>query len=115
MEEIIKRPEWYDIQAEQAVDSSKTSFQRVPAKNVEKFVNFVYVSNSGEICALKTIKKAVTILKGMNMTTECRANTCPVTEKTPVIFEPDVQQNWPDDLEVSQYTTDVNKAKAKFV
>ena len=65
----------------------------MPAKNVEKFVNLIHTRNIGEICTLRTIKKAVTIPKRTNVSTECRANTSPVAEKKPVIFESDVQQN----------------------
>ena len=109
MEEIIQRPEWHDIEQDQVLQSLKTAFKRIPGEKVERFVNLIQTSSKGEICDLKTIKRPIVIPKRSNILVECRANTGCVLEKTPVVFEPSVNQVWPEGLDIPQTMVTMEK------
>ena len=94
------------------VESLKKSVKNVTEENVDKFVNVIQSSDSSFISTVKTIKKAVVIKKGSNVSLECRVNTGPVVTKTPVVFEPSVDQKWPEGIRVHAAVLTIHKGSS---
>ena len=111
IEEIIKKPDEYHIDPNTLLSSLQNAFQ-APQNSVESFVKAIQESRS-DICDIKTVKKNITVRRGSNMLIECRAKTGPITEKTPVLFEPSVIQSWPEGIEVKPIMLTVSKSSSK--
>ncbi|XP_048580823.1 uncharacterized protein LOC116616199 isoform X2 [Nematostella vectensis] len=94
----------------------KGAFPEIRGEAVVALINFIQTcDNSEPLCILKSPKKSVSIPGGQTLRINCRANTGPVEEKCPVIFEPDEDQTLPTGLELSQSLLSIPKGKATRV
>ena len=79
------------------------------------FVNFIESLSQGELCCIKSTKHDTTIPPKHSLRVTCRANTGPVGRPTPVLFEPDETNPWPNGLEISETLLNVKKGKSSQV
>jgi hypothetical protein len=107
IEDIIRSPGEYNINEDTLLPSMQSAFQADP-KDVKSYINNIQ-ADTKEICDVKSIKKDIIVKKGSNMLINCRANTGPILEKTPVLFEPMVMQTWPEGIEVKPIMLTVSK------
>ena len=91
------------------------AFKSLRKKDTETFVNLVQDKSSNELCALKTSKRDVIIQKGQILKISCRANTGPLTNSIPVLFEPDELESLPHGLEVPEALLTLTKGKTSRV
>ena len=110
IEAIVKDPEIDDEDA--LLQSIKDAFADCEPSKVESFVNLIKTCGSLDMCNVRTTKHSVLIPKGKNILVSCRANTGPVTDKCPVLFQPDLSQCWPEGLEVAETLLSIPKGKA---
>ena len=88
------------------------AFTGAKTSSVETLVSFMRSSNHGNLCQVKTMKKDVLVRKGQSTKISCRANTGPVCQRTPVLFEPIFTDLLPDGLSVSETLLSVDKGKS---
>ena len=91
------------------------SFTDLDSQTASVFVKFIESLNQGELCCIKTTKRDTTIPPKQSLRVTCRANTGPVGRPTPVLFEPDETNPWPDGLEISETLLTVKKGKSSQV
>ena len=100
MEELIKCNQGQDSEAiegeEQLVKVMTAAFPTVNAVNIQALLKSLRRQDSDN---LGTITKDIAILKGTTIDVVCRANTGPVEEQIPVLFEPAEEKQWPDGLD----------------
>ena len=111
IEEIIKGSKG-DAALSQVITSSFTDLDSQTASVVE---NFIESLNQEELCFIKTNKRDTTIPPKQSLRVTCRANTGPVGRPTPVLFEPDEANPWPNGLEISETLLTVKKGKSSQV
>ena len=63
-------------------------------------MNFIQTKSVDEICVVKNGKRNINVPSGHTVKVPCRVNTGLIDEKTPVMFEPDVESGFPPRLEV---------------
>lgn len=81
----------------------KGTFVGVKEQDVSALVNLIQTSGmNDELCTIKTPRRNITVPAGQTVKVSCRANTGPISGRTPVLFEPDVLGQWPEGLEVSE-------------
>ena len=78
-------------------------------------MNFIESLNQEELCFVKTTKRDTTIPPKQSLRVTCRANTGPVGRPTPVLFEPDEANPWPNGLEIPETLLTVKKGKSSQV
>ena len=91
------------------------SFTDLDSQTASVFVKFIESLNQGELCCIKTTKRDTTIPPKQSLQVNCRANTGLVGRPTPVLFEPDETNPWPDGLEISETLLTVKKGKSSQV
>ena len=111
IEEIIKHSNG-DAALSQVITSS---FTDLDTQTASVFVNFIESLNQEELCCIKTTKRDTTIPPKQSLRVTCRANTGPVGRSTPVLFEPDETNPWPNGLEISETLLTVKKGKSTRV
>ena len=89
-----------------------SSFTDLDNQTASVFVNFIESLSQGEIFCIKTTKHNTTIPPKQSLRVTCRANTGPVGRPTPVLFEPDETNPWPNGLEISETLLNVKKGKS---
>ena len=82
IEELVKHDD-------NSVEAIYSSFPGKGRDKLDALVNFIRSSNSESICGIRTGKKDMIIPKNKTVYVTCRANTGPVEQTTPVLFEPD--------------------------
>ncbi|KAK2558824.1 hypothetical protein P5673_019039, partial [Acropora cervicornis] len=92
-----------------------SSFTDLDTQTASVFVNFIESLNQEELCCIKTTKRDTTILPKQSLRVTCRVNTGPVGRPTPVLFEPDETNPWPNGLEISETLLTVKKGKSTRV
>ena len=85
------------------LQSISSSFHDTDCNKAAALVNFIQTSNSSELCHIRTGKHDTIIPKDSGINVRCRAVTGPVERRTPVIFEPDEEPQWPSGLELKQF------------
>ena len=65
------------------------------SSNLNAFVNVIQTKSVDEICAVKNRKRNINVPSGHTVKVPCRVNTGLIDEKTPAIFEPDVESGPP--------------------
>ena len=90
----------------------KSSFTDLDSQTALIFVNFFESLNQEELCRIKTTKRDTTIPPKQSLRVTCRVNTGPVGRHTPVLFEPDETDLWPNGLEISETLLKVKKGKS---
>ena len=76
------------------------SFPGTSSSNLNAFVNFIQTEPVDEICVVKNGKRNINVPSGHTVKVPCGVNTGLIDEKTPVMFEPDVESGFPPGLEV---------------
>ena len=89
-----------------------SSFTDLDSQTASVFVNFIESLNQEELCCIKTSKRDTTIAPKQSIRVTCRANTGPAERPTPVLFEPDKTNPWPNGLEISETLLTVKKGKS---
>ena len=89
-----------------------SSFTDLDSRTASVFVNFIENLNQEELCCIKTTKRDTTIPPKQSLRVTCRANTGLVERPTPVLFEPDETNPWPNGLEISETLLTVKKGKS---
>ena len=89
-----------------------SSFSDLDSQTAPVFVNFIESLNQEKLCCIKTTKRDTTILPKQSLRVTCKANTGPVERPTPVLFEPDETNPWPNGLEISETLPTVKKGKS---
>ena len=99
------------------LDVMKGTFVETKVESVSALVDLIQTSDtSDELCVIRTPKRNFVVPAGHTVKVSCRANTGPINERTPVLFEPDVLGQWPDGLEVSEglvYVKQGNSSQVK--
>ena len=93
-------------------DSIEAVYSSFPGKGRDKLnalVNFIQNSTSESICGIQSGKKDVIIPKNKTVYVTCCVNTGPVEQTTPVLFEPDELNQWPQGLEINETLTNIQK------
>ena len=78
------------------------SFPDIHGDKVESLVSFIQTPSQEQLCVIKTAKQDVVIPSNTTVRVKCRANTGPVEERIPVLFEPNVEPSWPSGLQISE-------------
>ena len=78
------------------------SFPGTSSSNLNAFVNFIQTKSVDEICVVKNGKRNINVPSGHTVKVPCRVNTGLIDEKTPVMFDPDVESGFPPGLEVHE-------------
>ena len=78
------------------------SFPGTSSSNLNALVNFVQTKSVDENCIVKNGKRNINVPNGYAVKVPCRVNTGLIDEKTPVMFEPDVESGFPPGLEVHE-------------
>ena len=108
IEELVKHDD-------NSVEAIYSSFPGNGKDKLDALVNFIQSSNSESICGIRTGKKDMIIPKNKTVYVTCRANTGPVEQTTPVLFEPDELNRWPHGLEISETLTNIKKGTVSKV
>lgn len=78
------------------------SFPDIHFAKVQSLVSFIQAPSPEQLCLIKTTKHDMVIPSRTTVTVKCRANTGPVAERIPVLFEPSIEPSWPSGLEISE-------------
>ena len=73
------------------------SFPGTSSSNLNAFVNYIQTKSVDEICVVKNGKRNINVPSGHTVKVRCRVNTGLIDEKTPVMFEPDIESGFPLD------------------
>ena len=65
-------------------------------------VNIIEAAGSESLCSVRSVKKSVTVAAGEKLRMKCRANVGYLEADTPVLFQPDVLQEWPEELLINE-------------
>ena len=96
------------------IDTLKYSFQDLGIKQVTALVNFVgkKLNTPDDFGTVKLSKQNVVIPQGKTVPVTCRVRAGPVPERIPVVFEPTIDTDVPDDLIVSESLTYLQKGSS---
>ena len=84
------------------------SFTNLNPRQLESLVNLIRTPSEEELCDVRTIKQYTIIPSETTVRVKCRANTGPVSERIPVLFEPsDDEQAWPSGLQIHEELTTI--------
>ena len=91
------------------------SFRMSECGDVQALISLIRTTNSDELCQVKSSKKPHIVPAGETVRVPCRANTGPIRQMTPVIFEPDELATWPSGLAVHESLTTVKEGDATIL
>ena len=93
------------------IDTLKYSFQDLGIKQVTALINFAgkKLNTPDDFGTVKLSKQNVVIPQGKTINVSCRVRGGPVPERIPVVFEPTIDTNVPDDPVVSESFTYLQK------
>ena len=96
------------------IDTLKYSFQDLGIKQVTALINFVgkKLNTPDDFGTVKLSKQNVVIPQGKTIPVTCRVRVGPVPERMPVVFEPTIDTDVPDDLVVSESLTYLQKGRS---
>ena len=96
------------------IDTLKYSFQDLGIKQVFALINFVgkKLNTPDDFGTVKLSKQNVAIPQGKTIPVTCRVRAGPVPERIPVVFEPTIDTDVPDDLVVSESLTYLQKGSS---
>ena len=96
------------------IDTLKYSFQDLGIKQVTALINFVgkKLNTLNDFGTVKLSKQNVVIPQGKAIPVTCRVRAGPVPERIPVVFEPTIDTDVPDDLVVSESLTYLQKGSS---
>ncbi|KAK3720025.1 hypothetical protein QZH41_005170 [Actinostola sp. cb2023] len=108
------------LRAEKVISSRNAeiglAFSALKQDDTETFINLIQQHTiPNELCTLKTSKRDVIIPKQQSLKITCRADTGPVAESIPVLFEPDELCHLPQGLEVPEALLTLTKGKTNIV
>ena len=84
IEELVKKEEVTDQMAKEWA----ASFPDIHFEKVQSLISFIQIPPQEQLCFVKTIKQDMVIPSKTTVSVKCRANTGPVAERIPVLFEP---------------------------
>lgn len=96
------------------LQSISSSFHDTDIHKAEALVNFIQTSNTSELCHIRTGKSNIVIPKDSGIDIPCRANTGPLEQKIPVIFEPHEECQWPSGLELRESVLSLRPGSSKI-
>lgn len=108
IEELLKPGEAHKLSTTH-LSAVKASFQNISEDALFELIRLIHANNSEKLCTVKSPKKDTIIPANRTIKIHCRANTGPVEETTPVLFEPDEMESWPDGLTVHETLTTVKQ------
>ena len=91
------------------------SFKMSTSGDMQALISLISTTKSDELCLVKSTKKPHIVPAGETVHLPCRANTGPIHQKTPVIFEPDELATWPSGLAVHQSLATVKEGDATIL
>ena len=96
------------------IDTLKYSFQDLGIKQVTALINFVgkKLNTPDDFGTVKLSRQNVVIPQGKTIPVTCRVRAGPVPERIPVVFEPTIDTDVPDDLVVSESLTHLQKGSS---
>ena len=96
------------------IDILKYSFQDLGIKQVTALINFVgkKLNTPDDFGTVKLSKQNVVIPQGKTIPITCRVSAGPVPERIPVVLEPSIDTDVPDDLVVSESLTYLQKGSS---
>ena len=108
IEELVKS---VDVCDEKSVHMSsiEASFREFDKDILMQLIELIVEEKTDELCTIKSPKRDVIIPAQRAIKVNCRANTGPVEETTPVFFEPDELGPWPDGLKVYETLTTITQ------
>lgn len=92
-----------------------SSFTDLDAQATSVFLKFIESLNQEKPCPIETTKRDTTIPPKQSIRVTCRANTGAVGRPTPVLFEPDETNPWPNGLEISETLLTIKKGNSSQV
>ena len=91
------------------------SFLGTSSSSLNAFVNFIQTKPVDEICVVKNGKRNINVPSGHKVKVPCRVNTGLIDEKTPVMFEPNVESGFPPGLEVHESLLTLKKGNCSRI
>ncbi len=107
----------FELLKEKSVDLLK-ELQNAFGLDDEKFeqtVNIIEAANSESLCDVRSAKKNVTLAAGEKVRIKCRAPVGYLESDTPVLFQPDVLQEWPEELQINEQLMMVKRGTSSKV
>ena len=89
--------------------SMRSAFPGLKTNQFDALVGFINHNNPDDFCEVKLGRKDVLVPAGKYTILTGRAHPGPVTKEMTVMFEPDIQQGWPDDLQMDESVVKVPK------
>ncbi len=71
-------------------------------QQADKLVHLIQMNESDELCSVTSGRKDRVVPRRSNVGIQCHARAGPVERKMTVLFEPDVQSQWPEGLQVDE-------------
>ena len=97
IEELFKKEEVTDQMAKEWA-----AFPDIHFEKVQSLISFIQTPPQEQLCFVKTIKQDMVIPSKTTVSVKCRANTGPVAERIPVLFEPSCEPRWPSGFQISE-------------
>ena len=108
----------YELLKEKSVDlleELKMAFG-LDDNKFEQTVGIIEAAGSESLCDVRSVKKGVTVAAGEKVRMKCRAPIGYLEADTPVLFQPDVLQEWPEELQINEQLLTLKKgARSKVV
>ena len=114
IEELMK-PIYTSDKQSKHISAVQASFRDVKKEVLHELINLMQAAKEDNLCTIKSPKRDITISANRTVQVSCRANTGPVGETTPVLFEPDELAPWPDGLTVHETVTTVKQGSMSYV
>ena len=101
--ELIVKESASEAANDPIIEIMQGTFLESRGDSVNALISMIQASDTeDELCVIRTPKKNTVVPAGQTVKVACRANTGPIHERTPVLFEPDTSGQWPDGLDVSE-------------
>ncbi len=97
------------VKDEGSSSSIRSAFPGLQPNQFNALVGFIHHNDPDDFCEVKLGRRDVLVPAGKSTIVTGRAHPGPVKEEMTVMFEPDIQQCWPDDLQIDESVVKVPK------
>ena len=96
-------------------EGMKASFDKETREHIPALINLLTNNNSDNFCSVKTTKEHIVIPRAQSINVQCRANTGPVRDTIPVLYEPDEHLELPFGLTTQEELKTVKNGKSTLM
>ena len=93
----------------------KASFDKETREHIPALIDLLTTNNSDNFCSVKTTKEHIVIPRSQSIDVQCRANTGPVRDTIPVLYEPDEHSELPFGLATQEELKTVKNGKSTLM